>query len=219
MQGSEITAEQWEGLQGKVRRASVTVARSWGTALDAGDIEQEVLLKMVESPGFVRKSLDYGEASTGRLVRMMADQCASQLMNEYRRFTFQHYYSTWDVRRLLERGLLEGPEAASLMDAQVEVLVTGRKSKKDLAERVTHDDKIDLEYGMGRLKEAYRQVIIDRYVLGVEIPSRGTLSRAIEALAKHMNTSRARAEIDYEGVGSRACLGGTSARRATDTNY
>ncbi|MFF7588599.1 hypothetical protein ACFZCK_14040 [Kitasatospora purpeofusca] len=219
MQDSEITAEQWEDLRDKARKASASAARSWGSAIEADDIQQEVMVKMVESPGFVRKSLANGDDSTWRLVRMMADQCASGLMNDYRRFSFQHSYSAWDVRQLLDRGVLDEPERASVFEAQADCLATGRKSKKDFAERITFDDKLDLEYGMGRLNDNYRNAILDRYVRGVEPSHRKVLSRAMESLTMHMNTSRAHSEIDYQGTGSRSATGNAAARKAAEISY
>jgi DNA-directed RNA polymerase specialized sigma24 family protein len=218
MKAQELTEDEWAGLQQKARRAAKQVAATYGGMLSADDIEQDVMMKMLECPGVMKESLKLPDASTWKLVFKMAGQVSVQHQEDYKRFTGIHHYSTWDVRRLLQKGVFVDEEKDSIHEASEQTIRTGRRSKKDYAEYIGVDDKLDIQYGLKKLTPQQRETLIARYVLD-ERPHHEGVSRAIESLTRHMNNRREIETKNYEGPASRRVMSNATAQAITNNSY
>ncbi|MCZ0973139.1 hypothetical protein O1L55_20595 [Streptomyces albulus] len=218
-----LSAGEWDKLYGLAEKAAKKVAPKF-PGITAEDITQDVMIRFVESESSARKTLDNYEKDpriTFRMLLTMGNQVASKEIWDYRKFFGTVIYSEWDVRKLLEKGLLITEERESFHEAQLNVLTTGRKSKKDFAEYVSLDDKIDLESGFSGLKKEYQEVIKRRYIGGESLNAteRQRLSRAIESLTKGMNSLSVKKNSDHDGPGSRQAMSNATAQALTGQGW
>ncbi|MFC0547075.1 hypothetical protein [Kutzneria chonburiensis] len=192
-----ITDLEWAALRVQAHRAGEQVARYWPHCVSADDIEQDIMLRLLESPGSARKILDLPseDNSQRKFLIKMGHQIASIEQRDYELYSGQYLYHLGEVR-----SLLEGQALTRRLDQHG---ITNQGAKFKAAE-------VDLRNALSVLADQYAEAIKRRYRDGKNPTAnteRKTLSRAIEALTEHMNRSARNRTADYtDGPGTRRVL-------------
>ncbi|WP_156920313.1 hypothetical protein [Segniliparus rugosus] len=168
------------------------MARNWPGVADEDDVEQEILVRLLESPGSTRKIASSSREGRYRMVTRMGHQIAAKERDDHDHFTGNYHYSVDEARELLRSGALStgqtefSPDVVDLRQALSEL---GRKNAK------------------------YADAILERYLDGRtgtgDVEFRNLLSRAHEALANLMNRFRRSLGVersDHGGPGSRRAV-------------
>jgi hypothetical protein len=93
-----------DDLYPEVEKAARAATRSWTGALDAGDIVQDMWVKIYEARNTLPTLLSYEHGQRGKVLRAIARQCAGAEMADRELFSSNVTYSTDDVRRILDKG-------------------------------------------------------------------------------------------------------------------
>lgn len=176
MTHEQIPKEFYEAVDQAARNAG----RKWPT-LDWEDIRQDVWVYLLERPNQLAKLT--AEEDPGTELRRVAGQQAAMSADVYEFFSGQYEYGTDEVRVLLEMGLITDREAATLSEST------------------------DLSTGMLMLKDknkAMFDLIVDKYVHGIDQPDRKAVTRAVDALTVLMNrVNTSTRYTDHQGPGAR----------------
>lgn len=182
-----------DDLYPEVEKASRSATRSWTGALDAGDIVQDMWVKILEARNTLPALLSYEADQRGKVLRAIARQCAGAEMATRETFSGNANYSTDDVRRILDKG-----------------------GAGDKPGTPTHVEWIDVQAGLGAISPWHAEVIFANYVIGDFDGSTGSarmgLTRAVDALAVAMNASNKAAKAAHEGPGSRRVVSNAAAQ-------
>lgn len=82
-----------------IEKAANVVALKWAGTIEADEAVQEIIMRLIESPGSLTKLSEMTEkARQGSLIGI-GHQVASQYRDDYDAFSGNWYYSTEDVRR------------------------------------------------------------------------------------------------------------------------
>lgn len=189
-----------EDLVPEVEKAARDGVRSWGAVHDADDLAQGIWSELLGSPASLTKILESEKPDRYRVLRFIAGRVAQKENNAYEQFSGNHYYSTDDVRRILNRGGAEDEQPGT----------------------VAHSEWIDAQIGLHSLAAAgdsgawYAEVLFSRYVVKDYDASTGDarkeLTRARDALCSHMNRRRKESEAEHDGPGSRKLVSITAAQ-------
>ncbi|MET8684816.1 hypothetical protein ABZV77_11420 [Streptomyces sp. NPDC004732] len=230
MSFTEIQADEWDKLFAVAEKAGRMVSHKF-PGVEADDITQDVMERFVECESAARKLLNSWNESNDntafKAILIMANQVGSKELNDRRLHSGEFTYTSDYVRKLLSRGMLsdracgKNDKGENIFEAQLNSLMTGKKSKKDFSERVNVDDRIDLNLGFAKLTGTNQNVIIKRYVLEERLgdDERKQLSRAVSSLALHMNSHSAKHNTDHDGPGSRKALSNGAAYWLTSNQY
>lgn len=179
-------------LNDKVRAAAKAVAFRWPGVVEADDLEQEIWIRLLESPSYTTTLQAFTPDGQDRALKGIGHQLASQEREDYARFTGNFHYSTRDVRRMLAD------------------YASGAGDSINEPGTLTHSEQIDLTEGLAELADRYPEkyaVVVAQYFKGAPIHEhKMALQRAVDTLASIVNTNRRNAEADYEGPGSRPVL-------------
>lgn len=160
-------------LADPVRRAAKIVASQWPGVIEADDVEQEIWLYLVESPGSAQKALDASEPrARARFLTRIGHQRASKARAAYDYFRGAYKYSVREVKDLLASGGLSA-------DNQDRV-------------KVEYTDLHEAFRALQERNESYANAIGKRYLLCESMEStseRHALERGTEALTNEMNRS------------------------------
>lgn len=188
----EVRVLTIDDLYPEVEKAAQSATRSWTGALDAGDIVQDVWLKIFESPKTLPALLSYETAQRGKVLRAIARQCAGSEMADRETFSANVTYSTDDVRRILTKG-----------------------GAGDLPGTPSHVEWMDVQAGLVVIDPWFAEVIFSNYVVGDYDASSGEarkeLTRARDALTIAMNTNHKAAKAEHDGLGSRRVVSNAQA--------
>jgi hypothetical protein len=102
-------AEQLELLRPLVRRAARSVAFQWPGVVDVDDVEQEIMLRLWESPGSVEKIREMEDRAKYRAVVGIGHQLASAERASYDYYKGSYRYSVAEIKDVLKRGVLVCP--------------------------------------------------------------------------------------------------------------
>jgi hypothetical protein len=192
-----------EEVMPDIRRAAKKVADKWPSITTQEDMVQTLTVHFLEAPGALRKLAELTPGKRmGRLVGIGHDKASGE-RDALDVFTGQFSYSVDEVRKLLERGGLDGQ-------------VDGFNSAV-----------ADLEaaYGELQVKNAeYGKAIWDRYALGI-LPVRKSadarrLERSVDSLTVHMNRVSKSARYEYlNGGRKRSVLTNPSAISVDEHDY
>jgi hypothetical protein len=163
-----------------VETAARGSARKWPT-LDWEDVRQDVWVYLLENTPEMEKLLKEEDPSTQ--LRRISGQRAAMAADVYEFFSGQYEYGTDEVRTLLEMGLITNQEAATLTEST------------------------DLSTGMLMLQSSnrsYFDLIVNKYVHGVEPTHRKDITRSIDSLTVLMNRVNTSSRYtDHQGPGAR----------------
>jgi hypothetical protein len=188
-----------DDLQDAIHRAAGIVARRWPSVIEADDAEQEIWVRLLENDYYDRVAGLEPAAQTSTLIRI-GSQIASGYRDDYEVFSGQVYYATDEVRALLTSGLLDR-----------------RRDEIDAASE-TLTEWMDLHEGAQSLRDSHpaqAAVIARRFLLGEPVEHSQQVTRAVDALTRHMNQVHRRRSADYEGPGSRRAMSNAAAQHTT----
>lgn len=177
-----------EKLLPEIQQAAKKTARDWNGIISADDAEQEIVIRLLED-AYAEKLLSFDQNARTETLEKIGRQIASDYRTDYDHFTGNFFYSTNDVREILERGALH--------------------EERDS----TNTERLDLDEGMALLKKRnfrYSTLIRSRYLFGIEpgneTDARAT-RRAVDLLTDCMNNVHRNREIAYsDGMGSREII-------------
>lgn len=162
-----------EDLVKPIKKAAKIVASQWPGVIEADDVEQEIWLYLVESPGSAQKALEATEPKAqARFLTRIGHQRASKARAAYDYFRGAYKYSVKDVKDLLTSGGLSA-------DNQDRV-------------KVEYTDLHEAFRTLKERNESYASAIALRYLLSEPVASKqreNTLRRGIEVLTNEMNRS------------------------------
>lgn len=192
----------WEAIQDEVRAVAKDVARKWPDVVTADDVEQDVMVLLLESPGTLNTVLNASPKIRKQMYFKLGHQEASKQHVDYEHWSGQFCYHVEDIRKFLEDGALTAdsgiPESEVLSDL-IEALA-----------EMTHKTS----------SSNYVDSILVRYVDGV-VPDKNSadrkrLNRAVTAVTERMNRiGEARLRAWSEGPGTRPVM--TNARSHAET--
>lgn len=186
----------------EVEKAARSVAAEWSEVIDQEDLVQEIWL-VIADRRYVEALGNMEPAARLATLRKMGHQVAMQYRANHDWFSNQFYYSTTEVRKLLQAGRLSKERAR------------------------TETEWMDLDEGWAILADRnanYSETLVQAYTLGTYDNSTGTaqknLSRAVDALTKCMNSAHKRRHADYDdGPGSRKTLRNGYAQAKTSPEW
>ena len=190
-----------------VSKAAVNVAWQWPGVLTSEEAEQEIWLKLMESPGSMKKLRDsFDDKQRLNAIIQMGHQIGNRLLNEEMIATGNFRYSVNAVKNILK-------DAAE-------------QERDPSAKKVTKSALLDMKRGMEALREknaGYAEAISERYRSG-EIPLAGAassrLSRALTALTTCMNREHKRNHaVRDDGPGTRKAISSAAARVVSTTEW
>ena len=211
----KVEWEELQPLQKHVIKAARYVQYQWPGIIEADDVEQELWLKFLESPGSIAKISKMDESKQYSSILYMANQIAAKERRDYNRFSGSYRYSMKEAKAYLQqsglRRVLGDPDVSSYeeyVDAPT----------KEPAMQM-NEIEADILVALGTLRERneqYHEAIVLRYLLD-EVPERGKmqvrLSRALEKLVDEMNRASRVGFMSHEdGPGTRKVLTREQAR-------
>jgi hypothetical protein len=215
-------------MKNEVTKAAKTVAFQWPGIVEADDLEQDITLHLLESPGSVEKLLrDFDDRQRLNAIIKIGHKIASEERTDYELFSGNFRYSVNEVKQILEDRVLhnESPELGSNWS-----VADYTSSGGEFADTVNTKlaTETDLRRGMDRLRKVnsgYAEVI-DRRYLKDEVfakedeASRTRLSRALTALTTQMNRSYKQQFMERpDGPGSRSRMSRSAAQKASSSDW
>lgn len=164
-----------------IKRAANTVAYRWPGAVTADEMVQSLCVHFLERKGSLAKLAGMVSGERDASLNRVGHQIASAARDEYEQFSGQYVYSVDEVRKMLEKGKLDG---------QLEGYIAATA---------------DLLLGFDQLSSTYREVLNTRYVYD-EKPERNSpvyqqLVRAVDELTIQMNRIRISDNREYRNGG------------------
>jgi len=188
MHNDDISKEFYDAVE----RAAKDVARTW-PLLDWEDLRQEMWVFLLERPNQLAERM--ADENPGPKLRKIAKQVATEGNSAYEFFSGQYEYGTDEVRGLLEMGVIVRPEETTLIEST------------------------DLSSGMLALRSFNKNhfdVIVNKYVHGIDPTHRKDVTRAIDSLTVLMNrVNLTNRYADHQGPGARKAVSNYDAIRAT----
>jgi len=215
-------------LEKEVHKAAKSVAHQWPGIVEADDLEQDIYLRLLESPGSVDKLLnEFDDRNRLNAIIQIGHQIAAQERTDYEVFSGNFRYSVNEVKRLLEDRALhnENPELSSNWSVAEDFVSKGGEFEDTVLNKSSSEN--DLRRGMKRLRERnskYAEVIDRRYLRDEVIPQedraeRTRLTRALTALTTEMNRSFKQQQRQHEGPGSRRAISNAAAYVKSNQQY
>jgi hypothetical protein len=167
-----------------IQRAAKRVAGKWPQVTTEEDMVQVLSLHFLEAPGALEALIKLTpDKRLGRLIGIGHDKASGQ-RDDLEVFSGQFTYSVDEVRKLLERGALDG--------------------QVDRYDAATAD--IETAYGELQAKnEGHAKALHSRYVLNVvpanQSAERFVLDRAVDSLTTHMNRVSRSARYQFTNGG------------------
>lgn len=200
-------------LEKEVHKAAKSVAHQWPGIVEAADLEQDIFLRLLESPGSVDKLLnEFDDRNRLNAIIQIGHQIAAQERTDYEVFSGNFRYSVNEVKRLLEDRALhnENPELGSNWSVAEDFVSKGGEFEDTVLNKSSSET--DLRRGMKRLWERnskYAEVITRKYLNGDTLTSGADItriSRALTALTTEMNRSFKQQQRQHQGPGSRKAV-------------
>lgn len=196
-----LTNNQWDELQKLVKAAARRVAAQWPGTVEREDLEQDMTVRLLESPGAADRLLQEQEQQVRQsFLIKMGHQLASEQQTAYDRFSGNYLYDSGQVRGYLERQVW-------------------------LIEEVQSVEKMDFYEALGLLADknsVYYAAIVNRFVHEI-IPDdagRMRVGRAVDSLTDLMNRIGAeRRRSRVEGPGSRTVFSNATAHVISRQQY
>jgi DNA-directed RNA polymerase specialized sigma24 family protein len=170
-----------EDILPDIKRAAARAGRDWAAVTTADDVEQEMVVRLLEAD-YADRLAGFEPDARAATLGKIATQVANQERVDYDHFTGNFFYSTNDVRKVLDDALSK------------------------IRER-TVTEELDVDEGMSMLRERnprYADTIERRFRFKEIIPDSKLLTRAVDALTECMNSvNSGRSRAHTEGPGTR----------------
>ena len=209
-----------------VKRAARITAREWADVIDADDAEQEIWLRLLDSSKSYLSQVHELEKETRQaLLVKIGHQVGMKYRDDYELFSGNHRYGTYQVRDLLEAGVLDRVADESLAVWELPESVVRQIERTD---NETLTEMIDLFEGLkdlARRNPKYAALISAVYRDGdqeilTSATERKNLTRAVDALTVSMNNYHRRKVAEYEeGIGTRKAISNEKARFISQRQY
>jgi len=164
-----------------IKRAANTVAYRWPGTVTPDELFQSLCVHFLERKGSLAKLAGMVPGERDASLTRVGHQIASEARDDYEQFSGQYVYSVDEVRKMLEKGKLDG---------QLEGYIAATA---------------DLLLGFDQLSAQYREALQLRYVEGLPFPKdkRGenALLRAVDELTIQMNRIRISDNREYRNGG------------------
>ncbi len=213
-------------LENEVRKAAKSVAHQWPGIVEQDDLEHDIFLRLLGSPGSVDKLLnEFDDRNRLNAIIQIGHQIAAQERTDYEVFSGNFRYSVNEVKRLLEDRALHNdtPELDSNWSVAEDFVSKGSEFPDTVLNKSSQET--DLRRGMKRLRERnskYAEVIERRYLRSEVLeagPERTQLHRALTALTTEMNRSFKQQKRQHLGPGSRKAMSNAAAYVKSNQQY
>ena len=200
--------ELYEHINEQVAREARLAAGKWNGMVDAGDIEQELWLWIMERPATQKFLLGAEPAQIASSLASRAHDICSKERISYEHFSGQFVYTPAEVRDLLDTYWGSdvhhiSPEVMALAEAELSPTMI----QNILGGTISSDEKVDIEQALAELEDIqpnYYFVLHEAYAAGIEPSDRKQKQRAVDKLATLMNRKRSQREMDrHEGPGTK----------------
>lgn len=166
-----------------IRRAANTIAYKWPGTVTGDEMVQSLCAHFLGRKGSLSKLLSMAPGERDASLIRVGHQLASAARDDYEQFSGQYAYSVDEVRKLLEKGALDG-QALGYIAATADLLL-----------------------GFDQVAPSYRESLHARYV-GDEQPARQSaaakqLERAVDELTVQMNRIRISEVKEFRNGGRR----------------
>lgn len=195
--------ETYNQLAKAVHYAARATQDEWPGIVEADDVEQDIWVRLLESPGSAERLADMNDRDRKVSLNKIGRQLAIEERSSHEWFSGQVHYSTDDVREMLEAGALVNEGFMG------------------------DDDRLDFGEGVISLREAnpnFVSALWDRYEETEETrifdldssTNRDRIARAVRKLTNFMNGSQKARNENHTGPGSRKAISNADARHITD---
>lgn len=222
-----------DGWLEDIRRVSRKAARDWPGVVEAEDVAQEVLVKVLEAPATQRDLAEMGTSSRYQTLHKIAQRIASQERDDYDRFSGRFRYSVDEVRSLLETaGDPERSELGSSWSTGDYTRYGGMHSDASVGSALRNiglsNAQQQLASAMAELKvsnERQHDALVSRFVYGNVPPhedgaTRKVIERALISVTNKMNHAHKRSHINRtDGPGTRKPVKASTARYLTKEGW
>ena len=190
-----------------ITKAATAAAREWPD-VSADDVEQDVWMRLLESPGAVESLDEFTDLGASRFLYRMAKQVAAKDLQRTRISKGDFKYSTGEVKRRLEQGALSCLGAGEMGSWAADEESSGTGNGYTDTTGATASFMVDLTGALKALKERnerYFNLIVAQFLLNEgfnnadEVASR----KALKALTNLMNFGYKKSMGEYEGPGLR----------------
>lgn len=172
------------------------VAFEWPKATTEEDLAQEMYIRLAETPASVDKLKELDRRSRLGWLKRIAEQIASIERTDYDHFSGNYCYSSNEVRKALENGVL-----------------TQHPTK-------VNPISVDIHEALPRLSEKNREIIAAKFVNRDYDGYRVYVTRAVDKLTELMNRASHREKHEYhDGPGSRKAISNSAAQRIATQQY
>ena len=200
--------ELYEHINKQVAREARLAAGKWNGMVDAGDIEQELWLWIMERPATYKYLLGAEPAQIASALSSRAHDICSKERISYEHFSGQFNYNPAEVRDLLDT--YWGSDVHSISPevmAMAEAELSPTMIQNILGGSISYDEKVDIEQALAVLEDTqpnYYFVLHEAYSAGIEPDHAQTKTRAVDKLTTIMNHKRSQRELDrHEGPGTK----------------
>jgi hypothetical protein len=210
--------------QDVVRKAAVHISIEWPD-VDVTDVEQDIWIRLLESPGTVETLGTFADDAVLRFMYKLAKQVAVKDKQKARVAAGDFRYSTGEVKRMLDGGILTALGAGEFgsWTADEEQSATGKGYSDKTG--ATASAMLDMDMGLKELRgknERHFNLLIAKFVLW-EVLSLADLSaanRAVKSLTDKMNYNHQRlSSYHHEGPGSRKAVSNQSMHYKSHGDY
>ena len=200
--------ELYEHINEQVAREARLAAGKWNGMVDAGDIEQELWLWIMERPATQKFLLGAEPAQIASSLASRAHDICSKERISYEHFSGQFVYTPAEVRDLLDTYWGSDVHHISpLVMAMAEENLSQTMIRNILGGSISYDEKVDIEQALAVLEDTqpnYYFVLHEAYSAGIEPDHAQTKTRAVDKLTTIMNHKRSQRELDrHEGPGTK----------------
>lgn len=212
-------------LSKEIHKAAQSVSYQWPGVVQAEDLEQDIYVRLLETPGSVEQLIsEFDDKSRLNAIIKIGHQIAAQERTDYEVFSGNFRYSVNEVKRLLEDRALhnENPELSSNWSVSEDFIKGGEFEDAVLNKS---SSETDLRRGMERLRSDnpnYANVLMRKYFSDEAITTGADItrvSRALTALTTEMNRSFKQQQREHEGPGSRKPVTATAAHYKSKRNW
>lgn len=199
----------------EVRRAARAAAADWPDVTTVYDLEQDITLRLLGSPGTVQALDAMDDRLRLRALERIGHQVASRHRADLDHFHGAFRYINDDVRDLLDRGAIE-PDVGELANPAA-------NDYGDVSSDIS-PDVVDIRIAFEQLWESnpeYAELLERRYIHGIDIRDESggkSESRAVTKLRRLMNANFRQRGTNHDGPGSRRAISNARAQAMAARN-
>lgn len=215
--------EQWEAvleLNREIERAARHMEIEWPDVVDSWeDLAGDIQVKLVQENQAVNLLALESKPRKITLTKI-AQRIASSYRDDYEYFSGNFLYSTQEVRRILEKGVLSGLHE-EMEDKEGNVLSDYVGEEKLQPHQVrTQLEHLDVINAVREMDTVQKSKLFRKFVLRekpVNDADRKSMDRSVDALTLKLNRQRRKAVADHNGPGARKAMSNIQAKGVLGT--